>query len=120
MTEDPREKATNTRLWDLAARLVKEESFGPALVVAPYTEVEQAVARMQANPYRLATSIFTADATLFASLAARLDYGLVNRNRPTAGARSDLPFGGCGLSDRPPYACGCSGGRTRYSALSIA
>lgn len=81
-----------------AARLVKEESFGPALVVAPYTEIEQAVARMQANPYRLATSIFTADAALFASLAARLDYGLVNRNRPTAGARSDLPFGGCGLS----------------------
>jgi succinylglutamic semialdehyde dehydrogenase len=42
--------------------------------------------------------VFTADGEAFALLAGRLDYGLVNRNRPTAGARSDLPFGGCGLS----------------------
>lgn len=81
-----------------SARLIREESFGPALVVAPYQDVDQAVARMTANPYRLACSIFTADAERFARLAPRLDYGIVNRNRPTAGARSDLPFGGCGLS----------------------
>jgi len=80
------------------SRLITEESFGPALIVAPYADVEHAVTRMQANPYRLAASIFTADSALFTALAARLDYGLVNRNRPTAGARSDMPFGGSGLS----------------------
>jgi succinylglutamic semialdehyde dehydrogenase len=77
--------------------LLAEERFGPALVVQAYDTVEQAIARMRANPFRLAASVFTTGPD-FPRLAAALPYGQVNRNRPTAGARSDLPFGGCGLS----------------------
>jgi succinylglutamic semialdehyde dehydrogenase len=78
--------------------LIAEERFGPALVLWPFADEEQAIARMCANPYRLAASIFTADAWKFTTIARQLPYGQVNHNRPTAGARSDLPFGGCGMS----------------------
>ena len=78
--------------------LIGEEHFGPALLVLPYDDPEHAIARAVANPYRLAASVFTSNASRFAATAARLPYGQVNHNRPTAGARSDLPFGGCGLS----------------------
>jgi len=78
--------------------LMSEERFGPALVLWPYDDPAQAIARMHANPYRLAASVFTADTAKFADIARQLPYGQVNHNRPTAGARSDLPFGGCGLS----------------------
>lgn len=78
--------------------LVAEEHFGPALVVDAYDDLDDCVARVAANPYRLAASVFTASRERFLALAARLPYGQVNHNRPTAGARSDLPFGGLGRS----------------------
>jgi len=86
------------RADDARHPFLREERFGPHLVVCPYPDESAAIAAMQANPYRLSCSIFTRDDAAFAGLAAQLHYGVVNRNRPTAGARSDLPFGGCGLS----------------------
>ena len=83
---------------DPAEPLVRDEHFGPALVMLPYRDLDAAIACAAANPYRLAASVFTADPAAFARIAARLPYGQVNHNRPTAGARSELPFGGCGLS----------------------
>ena len=77
-------------------QLATEEHFGPALVVDAYDDLDECIARSAANPYRLAASIFTASRERFLELAARLPYGQVNHNRPTAGARSDLPFGGLG------------------------
>ena len=76
--------------------LTTEEHFGPALVVDAYEDLDECVARIAINPYRLAASVFTASRERFLALAARLPYGQVNHNRPTAGARSDLPFGGLG------------------------
>lgn len=76
--------------------LMTEEHFGPALVVDAYDDLDGCVARIAANPYRLAASVFTASRERFLALAVRLPYGQVNHNRPTAGARSDLPFGGLG------------------------
>jgi succinylglutamic semialdehyde dehydrogenase len=78
--------------------LLREEQFGPALVVDPYTDRAECLARLAANPYRLAASVFTASRAGFLACAAALPYGLVNHNRQTAGARSDQPFGGLGLS----------------------
>lgn len=78
--------------------LMTEEHFGPALVIDAYDDLDECVARIAANPYRLAASVFTASRERFLALAARLPYGQVNHNRPTAGARSDLPFGGLGRS----------------------
>lgn len=89
------------RITDPAARDTvhyRQEHFGPMLIVDPYDAEASAVARMAANPYRLAASVFTPDRERFLALARRLPYGQVNHDRQTAGARSELPFGGCGLS----------------------
>ncbi|GDY14774.1 N-succinylglutamate 5-semialdehyde dehydrogenase [Planctomycetota bacterium] len=86
---------------DPAARhhpLISEEHFGPGLIVDPYDDEDEAVARMTANPYRLSAAVWTTDRERFLRHARLLRYGLVAHNRSTAGARSDLPFGGCGAS----------------------
>jgi succinylglutamic semialdehyde dehydrogenase len=76
----------------------REEHFGPYLIVDVYDEEAEAIARMRANPYRLSAAIWTIDQERFRKLAPQIAYGLVGWNRSTAGARSDLPFGGLGLS----------------------
>ncbi len=76
--------------------LYREEHFGPGLIIDPYDDLDECVARLAANPYRLAASVFTASRERFLALAPRLPYGQVNHNRPTAGACSDQPFGGLG------------------------
>jgi succinylglutamic semialdehyde dehydrogenase len=90
--------------------LYRDEHFGPALIVDPYSGLDECLARVAANPYRLACSVFTRDRERFRACAARLPYGQVNWNRPTAGARSDLPFGGTGLSGnaRPAAVAACA------------
>jgi succinylglutamic semialdehyde dehydrogenase len=92
------------------APLYVDEHFGPALIVDPYVSIDDCLARAAANPYRLACSVFTRDRARFRACAARLPYGQVNWNRPTAGARSDLPFGGTGLSGnaRPAAVAACA------------
>ncbi len=81
-----------------ASHVYREEHFGPFVIVDPYDDLNECLERLSANPYRLAASIFTAQRDVFCALAAALPYGLVNHNRPTAGARSDMPFGGLGRS----------------------
>jgi acyl-CoA reductase-like NAD-dependent aldehyde dehydrogenase len=81
-----------------AGLVYREEHFGPALIVDPYDDEADVLQRMAANPYRLAASVFTQDHDAFIRCAEALPYGQVNHNRPTAGARSDQPFGGCGRS----------------------
>ena len=89
------------RLRDPALRgrpLLRGAQLGPALVVDAYDDRGACLARLAANPYRLAAAVFTASRAEFLACAAALPYGLVNHNRQTAGARSDQPFGGLGLS----------------------
>ncbi len=74
----------------------REECFGPAVIVDAYDDLDEVITRLAKNPYRLAASVFTTTRTRFLDLAPRLPYGQVNHNRPTAGARSDQPFGGLG------------------------
>ncbi len=75
-----------------------DEHFGPYLIIDVYDDETEAIARMRANPYRLSAAIWTTDQDRFRVLAPQVAYGLVGWNRSTAGARSDLPFGGLGLS----------------------
>ncbi|HYE05700.1 MAG TPA: aldehyde dehydrogenase family protein [Planctomycetota bacterium] len=91
------------------AALYREEQFGPALIVDAYDRLDECLARMAANPYRLAASVFTRERDRFLACAALLPYGQVNHDRPTAGARSDLPFGGTGHSGngRPAAVAAC-------------
>jgi succinylglutamic semialdehyde dehydrogenase len=78
--------------------LYREEQFGPALIMDTYDNLDECIARVTANPYRLATAVFTASRDRFVALASQLPYGQVNHNRATAGARSDQPFGGLGMA----------------------
>jgi acyl-CoA reductase-like NAD-dependent aldehyde dehydrogenase len=75
-----------------------EEHFGPLLIVDAYDDLDDCLNRLASNRYRLATSIFTSDHARFLQIAQDLPYGQVNHNRPTAGARSDMPFGGIGAA----------------------
>jgi len=75
-----------------------DEHFGPYLIIDVYDDESEAITRMRANPYRLSAAIWTTDKDRFRQLAPLVPYGLVGWNRNTAGARSDLPFGGLGLS----------------------
>lgn len=75
-----------------------DEHFGPYLIIDVYDDEAEAIARMRANPYRLSAAIWTNDKDRFRQLAPQVPYGLVGWNRNTAGARSDMPFGGLGLS----------------------
>lgn len=86
---------------DLAVRshtLYRDEHFGPGVIIDAYDDLDECLVRLQGNPYRLAASVFTASRERFLALASQLPYGQVNHNRPTAGARSDQPFGGLGLA----------------------
>ena len=78
--------------------LYREEQFGPALIVDSYDDLDECSARLAANPYRLALSVFTASRERFITLAPLFSYGQCNHNRATAGARSDQPFGGLGMA----------------------
>ena len=74
------------------------EHFGPVLLVDLHDHEREALTAMRTNSHRLSAGIWTADRTAFAQLADELPYGLISHNQNTAGARGDLPFGGCGLS----------------------
>lgn len=72
---------------------VSEELFGPELLIERVS-ASALIARANATPYGLAMSVHTPDRERFEALRPALDAGLVNWNRPTAGASSLLPFGG--------------------------
>ncbi|MCB9521302.1 MAG: aldehyde dehydrogenase family protein [Myxococcales bacterium] len=71
-----------------------EELFGPEVVVDVIDDDDEAVHVANATPYGLAMSVHCATEARFEALRRRLDAGLVNWNRGTAGASGALPFGG--------------------------
>ncbi|MCX5410218.1 aldehyde dehydrogenase family protein [Streptomyces sp. NBC_00335] len=77
------------------APLVCEEQFGPALPVLAYEGVDELVERVNAGPYGLAASVWSADETRAFELAARLDAGFrfVNTHNRT-GMALRAAFGG--------------------------
>jgi acyl-CoA reductase-like NAD-dependent aldehyde dehydrogenase len=79
--------------------IFREASFAPLLAVAPFSTVEQAVALHNACAFGLSASVFTADATEAATIAARLHTGSVVVNDAIAPtAHPATPFGGRGAS----------------------
>ena len=73
-----------------------EEVFAPILYVFKYTDLDDAIARQNAVPQGLSSSIFTTDvreAELFIS-ASGSDCGLANVNIGTSGAEIGGAFGG--------------------------
>jgi acyl-CoA reductase-like NAD-dependent aldehyde dehydrogenase len=71
-----------------------QEIFGPVVCVVPFDTLEQAIARVNATPYGLATGIFTNRLDDAFAAARRLEVGGVHVNE-TSSSRVDLmPYGG--------------------------
>ncbi|WP_414900619.1 succinylglutamate-semialdehyde dehydrogenase [Sphingomonas flavalba] len=74
------------------------EIFGPVLQLVRVAGFDDAIAAANNTAYGLSAALLTADDTLWGRFLARSRAGVVNRNRPTNGAASNLPFGGTGAS----------------------
>lgn len=65
-------------------RLVDEEQFGPVLPVIAYDDLQTVIARINAGPYGLTASVWTADLALGEAVAAQLVVGSAAINRHAA------------------------------------
>jgi len=75
-----------------------EEIFGPLLTVYRADDFDAAIARANDTRFGLSAGLISDDAGLWTRFEARARAGIVNWNRPTTGAASNMPFGGPGLS----------------------
>ena len=75
------------------SRLVDEEPFGPIVPVIRYSDIDDAIARANANSNGLGGSVWSADEGQATELAARLECGTAWVNDHCA-IQPDAPFGG--------------------------
>lgn len=79
---------------DHAMKVGCQEIFGPVVCIVPFDTLEEAIARVNATPYGLATGIFTNRLDDAFAAAKRLEVGGVHVNE-TSSSRVDLmPYGG--------------------------
>ncbi|MDM0044411.1 aldehyde dehydrogenase family protein [Variovorax dokdonensis] len=71
-----------------------EELFGPVVLVEPFDDEQEALARANATPYGLSASVMTTDVWHGVQLGAQVQAGMVNVNGPTMGGEPQIPFGG--------------------------
>lgn len=75
-----------------------EELFGPLIQVSRVASFDDAILRANATKYGLSGGLVSDDDALWARAYGEMRAGVLNRNRPTAGASGAMPFGGPGLS----------------------
>lgn len=75
-----------------------EELFGPLIQVWRVPDFETAIKQANNTRFGLSGGLISENETLWTEAHARMRAGILNFNRPTAGASSALPFGGPGLS----------------------
>lgn len=75
-----------------------EEIFAPVLQVRRVADFDAALAAANQTRFGLAAGLISDDDALWARFQAQARAGVVNRNRPTTGAASSMPFGGLGDS----------------------
>ncbi len=75
------------------SRLMQEEVFGPVLPVLRFSDFDDAIARANATPYGLGSSIWTHDARLIHRAAQDIEAGMTWVNQIHYGY-DELPFGG--------------------------
>ena len=79
---------------DPGAAVLQQEIFGPVVCLIPVRDADEAIARVNATPYGLATGLFTNDLQRAMTAAMALDVGGVHINE-TSSSRVDLmPYGG--------------------------
>jgi len=74
------------------------ELFGPILQVVRVDDFDAAIAEANATRYGLSASLVAQTPELYNRFWANIRAGIVNWNRPTNGAASNMPFGGVGWS----------------------
>jgi aldehyde dehydrogenase (NAD+) len=79
-------------------RLAQEEIFGPAVVVTPFDNEDDAIALANGTDYGLVAGVWTADGGRQMRMARRLRAGQVFLNNYGAAGGVELPFGGVGKS----------------------
>jgi acyl-CoA reductase-like NAD-dependent aldehyde dehydrogenase len=75
-----------------------EETFGPVVGVATYTDLDEALELANAPGYGLSSSIYTSDPAEAFAFRDAIGAGMVSINNSTSGAEAHLPFGGNGKS----------------------
>jgi succinate-semialdehyde dehydrogenase/glutarate-semialdehyde dehydrogenase len=75
------------------SRVLTEEVFGPVLPVSRFSDFDDAIARANATPYGLGSSIWTHDARLIHRAAQEVESGMTWVNQIHYGY-DELPFGG--------------------------
>ena len=75
-----------------------EEIFAPVLQVRRVADFDAALAAANDTRFGLSAGLISDDDALWVRFQAEVRAGVVNRNRPTTGAASSMPFGGLGDS----------------------
>jgi acyl-CoA reductase-like NAD-dependent aldehyde dehydrogenase len=73
--------------------MATEEVFGPALPIWTVRDLDEAIARANASPFGLGSSVWTSDLDAAGEAAERLECGYTWINSPTK-VYDELPFGG--------------------------
>ena len=81
------------------AKILQDETFGPAITIQPFQSDEEAVKLANMTGYGLSASIFGRNQKRMKAIARRIRAGTVSINDVlTHYGIADLPFGGMGLS----------------------
>jgi acyl-CoA reductase-like NAD-dependent aldehyde dehydrogenase len=76
------------------AKVSREELFGPAIIVYPFTSLQEAIDRSNALKYAFQSSIFTKDIDVAMQAVSRMNASSVMVNDHTAFRVDWMPFGG--------------------------
>ena len=81
-----------------ASNVPDEELFGPLIQIHRVKDFDAAIARANDTRFGLSGGLVSDDDALWLRAHNEMRAGILNRNRPTAGASGNMPFGGPGLS----------------------
>lgn len=89
-------------------QICQSELFGPAVAIAPYDTLDEAIALANSTPYGLQAGIFTNNLSAALYAAQRLDFGGVHINEVSSYRADHMPYGGIKASgmgrEGPRYA----------------
>lgn len=81
-----------------AKHVPDEEIFAPLVQIHRYTDFDHALTLANQTHFGLSAGLLSDDVTHYQHFYHTIRAGLINWNRPTTFAASNLPFGGIGLS----------------------
>ena len=80
------------------AKVSQMEVFGPAVLIYPYTQIDETISRANALPYAFQSAVFTKNLDLALRCYKRLNASAVMVNDMTAFRVDWMPFAGLGVS----------------------